>query len=230
MSFFQQFMKRFRQHSSIRRESRSRGLVSAALAVGFVLLTVVSSVSRGALIEYAWQGSIVPNDPAEDPWGIGALGLRFTISGFVNQGADDLLPDAARASFELSDALLLIDGEMPVSFSGGRIGFSELQGRDSVSIRVDNVIFNGVAERFFSAAQLPTSTFTFAGNSETPPTFPPAMILSTTGSGSGRSSYTTFVEGGAFVTATLIPEPSSFVLMLLGILGAGMTRWRSRSR
>ncbi|MCH8042701.1 MAG: hypothetical protein IID44_03180, partial [Planctomycetes bacterium] len=91
-------------------------LGSAALAVGFVLLTVVSSTSRGALIEYAWQGTIVPNDPAEDPWGIGSSGLGFTISGFVNQGADDLLPDESHARFDLSDAVLLIDGEMPVSF------------------------------------------------------------------------------------------------------------------
>ena len=205
-------------------------LGSAALAVGFVLLTVVSSVSRGALIEYAWQGSIVPNDPAEDPWGIGSLGLGFTISGFADEAADDLLPDESHARFDLSAAVLLIDGEMPVSFGRARVAFFELGGRDEVDISIDDVLFNGVAERFFTGAKLPASTFTLTGDSAMPPVFPPAMINSTTGSGSGRSSYTTFVEGGAFVTATLIPEPSTLVLMLLGILGAAMTRWRIRSR
>ncbi|MCH8048171.1 MAG: PEP-CTERM sorting domain-containing protein [Planctomycetes bacterium] len=205
-------------------------LALAALAVGFVLLTVVSSTSRGALIEYAWQGTIVPNDPAEDPWGIGSPSLRFTISGFADEGADDLLPDESHARFDLSAAVLLIDGEMPVSFGRARVGFSESVGKDSIDISIDDVIFNGVAERFFTGAQLPTSTFTLTGDSETPPLFSPAMILSTTGSVSGRSSYTTFVEGGAFVTSTLIPEPSTFILMLLGTLGAGITRWRGRSK
>ena len=92
------------------------------------------------------------------------------------------------------------------------------------------MFFNGVDEEFFTSAQLPTSTFTFTGNSETPPIFPPAMILSTTGTGGGGSSYSTFVEGGDIVRATLIPEPSTFVLTLLGILGVAMTRRRTRSR
>ena len=188
-------------------------LGSAALVVGFVLLTVVSSTSRGALIEYAWQGSMVPNNPAEDPWGIGE-GLRFTISGFANEGADDLLPDESHARFDLSAAVLLIDGEMPVSFGRARVGFSESVGKDGIDISIRDVIFNGVAEEFVTTAQLPTSTFTLTGDSAMPPLFPPAMIRSTTGSVSGRSSYATFVEGGAFVTATLIPEPSSFVLIL----------------
>ena len=205
-------------------------LGSAALVVGFVLLTVVSSTSRGALIEYAWQGSIVPNDPAEDPWGIGALGLRFTISGFVNQRADDLLPDAPRARFELSDVALLIDGVESGSLGRARVGFSEFQRADEIDISIDDVFFNGVAERFFTTAKLPTSTFTLTGDSAMPPVFPPASINSTTGSGGGGSSYSTFVEGGAIVRASLIPEPSTFMLMLLGLLVAGVSRWRGRRR
>ena len=205
-------------------------LGSAALAVGFVLLTVVSSTSRGALIEYAWQGSIVPNDPAEDPWGIGALGLRFTISGFVNQGADDLLPEFPHARFELSEVVLLIDGEEPGSLGRARVGFFEFLRADEIDISIDDVFFNGVAEEFLTGAKLPTSTFTLTGDSATPPLFPPAMILSTTGAEAGGSSYGTFVEGGTFVRASLIPEPSTFLLMLLGMLGAGTSLWRNRCR
>ena len=205
-------------------------LSATALAVGFVLLTVASSVSRGALIEYAWQGTIVPNDPAEDPWGIGEPGLRFTISGFADQAAADLLPDFPHARFELSDVVLLIDGEEPGSLGRARVGFGEFGGRDEIDISIDDVFFNGVAERFFTTAKLPTSTFTLTGDSAMPPVFSPAMINSTTGAGSSESSYITFVEGGAFVTATLIPEPSTFLLMLLGMLAAGMPLWRNRCR
>ena len=230
MSFFQQFMKRFRRHSPVRHESRSRELVSAALAVGFVLLTVVSSTSRGALIEYAWQGSIVPNDPAEDPWGIGALGLRFTISGFADQAAADIDAEVGGAFFELTDTAFLIDGVQAAEFNDGTIWFQELGGSDAVSISSDDVMFNGIRDGFLTFVALPKSTFTFMNAVETPPVFSPAMMLSRQGAGTVASSYGTFVDGGVVVTATLIPEPATFALSVLAALGAGVTLRRRRIR
>ena len=205
-------------------------LGSAALAVGFVLLTVASSVSRGALIEYAWHGTIVPNDPAEDPWGIGSPGLRFTISGFVNQGADDIDPEVSGAFFELTDAAFLIDGVPAAEFNDGTIWFRELGGRDSVSISSDDVMFNGVLDGLLTSVALPTSTFAFTNVDENPPVFAPAMMLSRQGAGTVSSSYGTFVDGGVVVTATLIPEPATFALSVLAALGAGVTLRRRRIR
>ena len=205
-------------------------LGSAALAVGFVLLTVVSSVSRGALIEYAWQGSIVPIDPAEDPWGIGEPGLRYTISGFVDQGADDIDAEVGGAFFKLTDAELLIDGAAPSFYSGGSIWFRELATSDQILFSLKDVEFRGVQQEFFTGLDLPTSTFTFKGSLEAPPLFLPSMTNSPGGSESESSSYVTFTDVGISVTAKLIPEPSTIVLALFALLGVGVTRWRNRSR
>ena len=203
-------------------------LASAALAVGFVVLTVVSSTSRGALIEYSWQFTIEPLDVNEDPWGIGAS-LLFVITDIVDQTAVDLDDDVGDARFDLFDAELLIDGVAPESIGEGSISFRE-SSSDQISIGLNDVIFNGVREPFFVGARLPTSTFAFADAFESPPIFFPTMTSTISGTVSGQSSYGTLVNVGVTVTVTPIPEPSTIVLILLALLGPTIFFWRSCTR
>ena len=203
-------------------------LASAALAVCFVVLTVASSTSRGALVEYSWKGTIEPLDVNEDPWGIGA-GLVFVITGVVDETALDLDDDVGDARFDLFDAQLLIDGVAPESIGDGSISFRE-SSSDDISITLQDVIFRGTRERFFVSARLPTSTFAFEEIAESPPIFLPTTMSITGGTVSGQSSYRTITYAGDIVTATSIPEPSTFALILLALLGPTIFFWRSCTR
>ena len=209
---------------------RTPRLASAALAVGFFLLAVVSSTSRGALIEYAWRGTIVPIDPAEDPWGISSLAKPFWISGVVDSGELDFDVDIDDARFALFSVELLIDGVESASVGDGTISFRELATSDSVSISLDEVFFNDTDEPFSASIRLPMSTFAFQDVFESPPLFPPAMTITLGSSVREGSSYRTSKESGATVTATVVPEPSACLLMFLAILGVTTVFWRSCAR
>ena len=198
-------------------------LASAALAVGFVLLTVASSTSRGALIEYSFHGTIEPLDVNEDPWGIGAS-LPFVITGVVDETAVDLDDDVGDARFDLFDAELLIDGVASEPIDEGSISFRE-SSSDRISITLQDVVFRGTREWFVVSARLPTSTFDFEDVFESPPVFLPTTMSITGAAGSGQSSYRTITYAGDLVTATLIPEPSTFGLILLALLGPTIFFW-----
>lgn len=164
----------------------------------------------------------------EDPWGIG-VSLRFVITGIVDETAADLDDDVGDARVDLFDAELLIDGVAPESIGEGSISFRE-SSSDDISITLQDVIFRGTRERFFVSARMPTSTFTFDAIAESPPVFLPATILTTGASVSGQSSYRTITYAGDIVTATSIPEPSTFALILLALLGPTIFFWRSCTR
>ena len=188
-------------------------LSATALVVGFVLLA--SSTSRGELIKYSWRGVLKPNNPAVDPWEIGAAGRGFVISATVDLAA----PLMFEAFFVLSDAELLIDGLEPAIFHAGRLFLGDGEVYDGVNILLDEIEVNGVTELYFTEVRLPTSTFDFTILPETPVVFPPTMINMGGGGISDGSSYRTITEAGTVVTATVIPEPSTFVLALVALLG-----------
>ena len=187
-------------------------LSATALVVGFVLLA--SSTSRGELIKYSWRGVLEPKNPAVDPWEIGAAGRGFVISATVDLAA----PLMFEAFFVLSDAELLIDGLEPAIFHAGRLFLGDGEVYDGVNILLDEIEVNGVTELYFTEVRLPTSTFDFTTLPETPPVFPPTMITMGGGGVSGGSSYATITEAGSIVTATVIPEPSTFVITLVALL------------
>ena len=201
--------------------------VQAAMFI-FCVLLAANSISRAGTIEYNWRGTIEPLDVNEDPWGIGG-GLVFVITGVVDETAVDLDDDVGDARFDLFDAQLLIDGVAPESIGEGSISFRE-SSSDDVSITLQDVNFNGSRERFFVGVDLPTSTFTFDAIAESPPVFLPATISTTGASVSGQSSYRTITYAGDIVTATSIPEPSTFALILLALLGPTIFFWRSCTR
>ena len=188
-------------------------LSATALVVGFVLLA--SSTSRGELIKYSWRGVLEPKNPAVDPWEIGAAGRGFVISATVDLAA----PLMFEAFFVLSDAELLIDGLEPAIFHAGRIFFGDGESFDVIDILLDEVEVNGVTEFYFTGVRVPTSTFNFTPVPESPPVFPPAVISFGGGAVSDGSSYATITDAGSIVTATLIPEPSTFILALVALLG-----------
>lgn len=150
----------------------------------------------------------------------------FTVSAVV----DDQARDLGGPAFVLSDASLLIEGVSQPSFSLGRIIFDDGANWDSTRIVLEEVGINGVSESFVTSARLPTSTFSFTNVTEPPPLFPPTMTSIGGGLVNAASSYDTFVVAGVTVTATVVPEPSTFVLGLFALLGLRITFWRNRSR
>ena len=201
----------------------------AAVVVGCLLLALADSTSRADTIRYSWVGTLAPEDPAIDPWGIGA-GKPFTISGIVDEDAVDIDPEVRGAFFILTDAALVIDGVAASEFNDGTIWFREILGKDSIEIDSENVRFNGIRDGLFTVVSLPASTFSLTNIAEAPPVFAPAMMDRLRGAGTVSSSYGTLVDGGTVVTATRIPEPTTFVLALLAALGAGITVRRGRIR
>jgi hypothetical protein len=173
----------------------------------------------------------VPEFENQDPWIIGAAGKPFFISVTLNENAVDVSPEDS-AQFEASNAVFLIDGEPPTSlgdvFGIGGISFFEFPFGDDIDIVLGGVEFNGVTEdSLYTTVRLPTSTFTFTDVFELPPQFSPTPTIVGGGVTGVGSSYRTITEAGALVTATRIPEPSTFVLALLSLSVLG-TRlfWR----
>ena len=194
------------------------------------LIVCMAQPGMAGTIEYSFEGTILPRDAAIDPWEIGAAGKPFTISAIVDEEAVDIDPEVRGAFFSLTDAALVIDGTAATEFNDGTIWFREQNGRDSVNISSDDVRFNGFRDGFLTLAALPTSTFTFTNSAENPPIFAPEMTVLGSGAGTVASSYVTAVESGVVVTATPVPEPSTFALTLLAALGVGTTFRRGRTR
>lgn len=204
-------------------------------AVAICLAATVFAIqghAMGGTITYSWVGRIVPEKADEDPWEIGA-GKPFFISATVSDNSLDVDPEVDGAAFDASKVVFSIDGELPTSigddFSGiGGIGFRDFASRDDISIGLNNVQFNGVTEASFrTSVRLPVSTFNLTNVLEVPPVFPPTPTITDVGAVSVGSSYITFTDAGVLVTATRIPEPSTFMLALLALSVLG-TRvfWR----
>lgn len=154
----------------------------------------------------------------QDPWKLGASEKGFEISGTVQYSAIDTNPAISTATFELTNAVFLIEGVPPTFFGGIEIGFHELASRDDVTIRFTELEFRGVRQPFISNAALPMSTMTFTSMFESPPFFPSATTSTVSGAIRGGSSYRSIVDLGATVKVRRIPEPSSFVLIAIGLL------------
>ena len=198
------------------------------IGTGATVLAVPGRPAMADLIKYQWQGTIVPREVGVDPWAIGEA-ARFSIAGIVDENAADLDDDIRDARFTLLDVHLLIDGDAPTSIGEGSITFRE-SSSDRVSISLDEVVVNGTNEPFVTSFRLDTSTFTFQNILESPPIFPPAMTIVAGTSVHERSSYRIGEELGATVTVTVIPEPSTFALILLALLGPTVFFWRSCTR
>jgi len=201
-----------------------RSIILLLALVVFIITPV--QVSLAGTIIYGWTGTISPREAGVDPWDIGPARRPFTILAIVEMDARDL----GGPAFVLSDATLLIEGLSQPSFESGRIIFDDGANWDSTRIVLEEVEINGVSQDFVTSARLPTSTFTFTNVTEPPPLFPPTMTSSGGGTISNRSSYRTVVPTGVTVTSAPIPEPSTFVLGLVALLGVRIMSWRSRSR
>ena len=202
------------------------------IGIAAMLIVVLGNVANAGTIEYAWEGWITPLDVNADPWELGSSGKRFTIAALVDERADDRQTDEVSiATFELLNIELLIDGRPTGTGSvGDIIIFHELSLSDSVGVSLHEVSFNGVEEDFTSSARLSTSTFSFDGLSERPPKFLSALTTRGVGTQSETSSYGTGTSRGTAFTVKVIPEPSTFVLGLIGVLVVGVTRRRARVR
>lgn len=204
---------------------------SIILLVALVVIIIIPvQVSLAGTIIYRWTGTIVPLEANVDPWDIGVNGLPFTISGTVNDQTVDTQDLVDTAIFELSDAELVIDGAVPTFLSGRQAVFGDRNSGDSLSIHFDEVVFNGVREPFFATARLPISTFAFASTFESPPVFGPTLTIRRSGAGGERSSYIGLSNEGVKVTATPIPEPSTFVLAFLAMLAVGTSFWKRHGK
>ena len=207
-------------------------IVPLVVVVGWTLLALdaTTKTALSAPIAYTWTGTIEPLEANVDPWEIGATKKPFFISVTVDENADDFDTDLRDTRFNLSDAVLLIDGVPATVLNGRRMFFGDRDSRDLVSISLDEVEFNGVREQFFTGTGLPASTFTFATDFESPPLFSETKTITGGGATSESSSYFTVVSLGTTVTVNVIPEPSTFILGLFAILGAGIICWRNRIR
>ena len=157
-------------------------------------------------------------------------GKPFFISATVDENAVDVDPEVDGAFFESPEIVFMIDGEPPTSlgnnFGTGGIWFQEFASSDDISILLNDVQFNGVIEeRLSTFVVLPASMFTLTNIVEAPPLFS-AMPTITRSTVLG-SPYRTITDAGVTVTATPIPEPSTFALALLALSVLG-TRlfWR----
>jgi hypothetical protein len=180
-----------------------------------IFLAIIGRAAVAGTIEYSWTGTMEPRIAGVDPWEIGPAGRAFTILAVVEEDAVDL----GGPAFVLSDARLVIEGLPEPSFVFGRIDFDDGPTRDSVSIALEDVRINGVAEAFYTSVRLPASTFAFSGPVEPPPLFPPTDTSSQSGALSDLSSYFTIVPTGVTVTSMPIPEPSTLLLAVLAIIG-----------
>ena len=202
------------------------------IGIAAMLIVVLGDVANAGTIEYAWEGWITPLDVNADPWELGALGKPFTIAALVDEDAVDRQTEDVRvATFELLNLELLIDGTPAVTGSENDIiTFIELPTTDSVGVSLHEVSFNGVEEDFTSIVGLSTSTFSLDGVSDRPPKFLSTLTDSGFGGQSETSSYGTGTSRGTAFTVKVIPEPSTFVLGLIGVLFVGVTRRRARVR
>ena len=199
------------------------------IGTGAAGLAVPGRPAMADLIKYEWSGTMTPLEANVDPWNIGDE-KRFVISVLVNQDSLDLDASLVVARFDLLDAELLIDGVPQESFDRGVILIEDRDFGDSLSLILFDVEFNGVRERFFTALNLPAETMTFGRLAEDPPVFSPTMTILPGGARSESSSYRTLVELDTTVTATVIPEPSTMLLIVFAALGVGITRRRSPRR
>lgn len=208
---------------------RSASIAPVIILVGSTILAFTGQRAMALPVAYSWRGTMTPLEANVDPWDIGSV-KPFTITVLVNQDAVDLDASLVVARFDLLDAELLIDGVPQQSFDRGVILIEDRDFRDSLSIILFDVQFNGVRERFFAGASLPTATLTFARPFESPPFFSATETISRGGAESENSSYSTFSGLNTTVTATVIPEPSTFVLSLLAIIYVGIPFRRKRNR
>lgn len=195
-----------------------------------MLNAIASQSSLAGIIGYSWEGTIEPLQADVDPWNIGEGGKPFSISAFVDQEAVDIDPEVGGASFLSVHSTLSIDGVPAEAIGEGRVSFRELGGRDTVSINLEDVILNGIRERFRTTAGMLTSTFTFHEIAESPPIFDTTTTPQRAASVDGLSGYRTILEAGATITVTPIPEPSALVLIVMALLGPTIFFWRNYTR
>ncbi len=202
-----------------------------------VLLGAMGRAGSAQPIVYSWTGTLERRNEGDDPWGLGAVLTPFFMSVAVLDDAtdgrgdigDDLdLTLAAFSGFDLTDPQFQIDGEAAIVREDNRIFFFDGESTDTVDLKFRDVFFRGSSATISSVAYIPGSTFTFDENFESPPSF---LTVKTTGpSLIFEGPYRVAVSAGVNVTGTPVPEPSTFVLVLVAMLiAAGILR-RNRSR
>ena len=203
-----------------------------------VLLGAMGRAGSAQPIVYSWTGTLERRNEGDDPWGLGAVLTPFFMSVAVLDDAtdgrgdigDDLdLTLAAFSGFDLTDPQFRIDGEPAIVREGNQIFFFDGESTDFIDLTFHDVFFRGGSATIHSVARIPGSTFTFDENFESPPAF---LTVKTTGPSltAFEGPYLVAVATGVSVTGTPVPEPSTFVLVLVAMLSAAGILRRNRSR
>ena len=207
-----------------------------AILIGSIFLAVTAQSALGGF--YSWTGTLERRNEANDPWGLGDVVTPFFMSVAVLDDArdgrgdigDDLdLTLAAFSGFDLTDPQFRIDGEAAIVREDNRIFFFDGDSTDTIDLTFHDVFFRGGSATIRSVARIPGSTFTFDEDFESPPAFAtvntkfPSLTIF-------EGPYRVVVAAGVTATGTPVPEPSTFVLVLVAMLSAAGILRRNRSR
>jgi PEP-CTERM motif-containing protein len=228
-----------------KRATARRGVLLAAfivLAVLFLPISIFSGIATAAPIDYVLTGSFDTVNFPEGSQGPGPFDNRpFTIDWTV---PNPTLPDDPFGTRYFVDATLSITGigtfQQSVTWSLSPFGISYgLGGFNNVLVNGDSLFFGicggGSCNDPILYNQDPFNPVLFTG------TFPLGLDASCTVSApclNAQTNYfgTEFIGTRYFGTltvtegATPIPEPTTLVLMILGLAGLGYTRRRIRTR
>ena len=202
-----------------------------------LLLGAIGRAGMSAPIVYSWTGTLERRNEANDPWGLGDVVTPFFISVAVLDDARDRRGDigdefdltfAVFSGFDLTDPQFRIDGEPAVVREDNRIFFFDGDSTDFVDLKFRDVFFRGNSATIASVARIPGSTFTFDEDFESPPAF--STVNTKFESLTFEGPYRVAVAAGVSVTGSPVPEPSTFVLVLMAMLSAAGILRRNRSR
>lgn len=206
----------------------------------------ITENADAGIISYSWSGRI-ENRSSNDPLGIGGDGVFSTVDGMDFSLAvrlDDSVVGTGASpegrQFTVSSADLIIGGVAAQILSPTVLAFTQRddQNRNDVAFGGSfpfflvgspvDVTFNGETDGMFFGIRLPGGTFNQADN---PPIFP--STLNKTATQAIHTNYVTFTLNGTVleVSTSAVPEPSSFVLLAVGVVClVGSVLWRKRKQ
>jgi hypothetical protein len=189
-----------------------------------VVFAGLSVEVRAAHVAYSWTGTIVDSVPGTfDPWNVGFGGESFSLAIMVDQLAIDRTSSIQIASFDIL-ALEFAKNGAPastVAFDSSRIIFDDGAFGGAVdAIKVSFFAeFNGHTDHLSSTIVLPANTFGFLLIGAAPPLFDSAIAPSGAQSQGSGSLFAMIVGAGIEATSIVVPEPSTYALAAIGVIG-----------
>lgn len=186
-----------------------------------------SPIVAAAELTYSWSGTLqLQSSSSADPWGIGKDGATFAMSTTVGEAAIDVNAATPFANFAAKASRLWIKGQ-EISFVGSPfLVFTDapetpLPAIDTVTMAAD-FSKNGQTVHFSTVVAISPRTYTFSSPVEASPSFPSMPSISQ-GVGYGVPRlYVAIVPAGTLVT--VVPEPATFGLALIGFVALGLRR------